>query len=119
MNTTAGNYKNVKPMTKQEKEMNSLVKKYLESCDQGQKLNIKAYLRDVCTTNKSFFYPEDSSDYNTRRRGVPAGSSHEHKNSATSLNSQAGDITHDGRESTIAKGSVAGASATTPHLTKK
>ena len=39
--------------------MNTLVKKYMGTCDQGEKLNIGAYLKDVCTTNKSFFYPED------------------------------------------------------------
>lgn len=49
----------LKALSKQDKEMNLLVKKYMETCDQGQKLNIGAYLKDVCTTNKSFFYPDD------------------------------------------------------------
>lgn len=108
-------FKNIKPMTKQDKEMNSLVRKYLESCDQGQKLNIKAYLLDVCSTNKSFFYPEDSSDFETRRK---ASGSHKRRNSVTSLNSQVGEITQDGRRSSMRQESVTG-SATSPQLSKK
>ena len=49
----------LKALSKQDKEMNTLVKKYMETCDAGQKLNIDAYLKDVCITNKSYFYPDD------------------------------------------------------------
>ena len=48
------------PKSRQEKEMNSIVKKYVDSCSHGEKLNIKRYLREVCSTNKSFFYPDDT-----------------------------------------------------------
>lgn len=61
--------------------MNSLVKKYMSTCQEGQKLNIKSYIQEVTTTNKSFFYPDD---FTLRRI------SNLHDRSSTSINSPIG-----------------------------
>ena len=58
-NLHSSKLRQIKQVSKQDQEMNELVKKYMSTCDQGQKLNIGAYLKDVCTTNKSFFYPDN------------------------------------------------------------